>query len=186
MNSNNRTSKRARCAQMPGPDLYNPPCMPAASYPRFPTGLPLGPQTSPMPCSPQVMPPPTIYNPTTSPSAPEMNQKAPGTMPAPSPYLMPAPPFSGEAPARTVVDINYTAGFLRSIIGSIVVVDFLIGTNSMADRSGKLIQVGASYIVLEDVVSGAYTMCDLYSIKFVRIYRYAGQQIQPGMGQLRG
>ena len=45
----------------------------------------------------------------------------------------------------------YTPAFLRRHIGSLVKVEFLIGTNNMQDRIGILLDVGASYIVLRSV-----------------------------------
>ena len=159
MNSSDFDSvKSSNCDQVPQQQYYYMPYMPAT--PNFPTGLPLGPQTSPMPYSPEVIQQPLIM--------PPMQGMTPQT---PGAYIPPPPLFSGEAPAQTVMDTDYTAGYLRTLIGRVVVVDFLLGTNTMVDKSGQLVQVGASYIVLKDVISGSYTMCDLYSIKFVRIYR---------------
>lgn len=134
---------------MPMQDLYNMPITPI-QMPYFPTGLPLGQQTSPMP----------IPGPTPTP---------PGAM---TDQGIARPPlFSGENTAETTTNTQFTAGFLKTLIGRIVVVDFLIGSNTLVDRTGQLVQVGASYIVLRDIISSSYTMCDLYSIKFVRIYR---------------
>ena len=55
---------------------------------------------------------------------------------------------------------------LRDNIGEYMDVEFLIGTT----RSGQLTNVGVSYIVLYDRSKDRYTICDLYSIKFVTIY----------------
>lgn len=63
----------------------------------------------------------------------------------------------------------FTPGFLRTQIGRRMRVEFLIGTNSITDRSGTLVAVGSSYIVLQPFESDDLMMCDLYSIKFVTI-----------------
>lgn len=64
---------------------------------------------------------------------------------------------------------NFTPGFLREHIGKLVRVEFLIGTNGLTDRTGILVEVGASYIVLQSVQDSNLLYCDIYSIKFVTI-----------------
>lgn len=59
---------------------------------------------------------------------------------------------------------------MRDNIGQYMDVEFLIGTNGLTTRSGVLRAVGVSYIVLYDRAKDRYTICDLYSIKFVTIY----------------
>ena len=82
----------------------------------------------------------------------------------------PLPPPSVETPS-TVQSPYYTAGFLRNFIGCSLRVEFLIGTSgALVDRIGVLMEVGASYIVLQPVQTDDLLMCDLYSIKFVTIY----------------
>jgi hypothetical protein len=79
----------------------------------------------------------------------------------------------GENPASqmpiTVSSTLYTPGFLRTAIGKRVRVEFLIGTNTLTDRTGTLIAVGASYILLRLIESDDILLCDIYSIKFVTI-----------------
>lgn len=70
----------------------------------------------------------------------------------------------------TVLGIEYTQGFLRTIIGRRIRVTFLIGTDSLTDRTGILEEVGISYIILRDVNTNVKTLCDIYSIKFVVIF----------------
>lgn len=119
---------------------------PAIAPTGYPTGLPLGPQYAPIPGVP-----PTGMIPTAPP--------------------VPAVPPTAAAPTpQTVVSTYYTAGFLRTQIGRRIRVEFLIGTNAITDRSGVLIGVGASYILLRSEQTGEIIMCDLYSIKFVTIY----------------
>lgn len=69
---------------------------------------------------------------------------------------------------ETVTNPSYTPGFLRTQIGKVMRVEFYIN-NTVTDKVGRLLQVGASYIVLQSVESNSITYCDLYSIKFVTI-----------------
>ncbi len=56
---------------------------------------------------------------------------------------------------------------LQRCAGRHVVVEFLVGTDSVITRSGILYEVGMSYIMLYDEAADAYTICDFYAIKFV-------------------
>lgn len=71
----------------------------------------------------------------------------------------------------TVESTQYLNGFLRTQIGQRVRVSFLIGTNSFLDQSGKLLEVGANYILLQQAMTDDLLVCDFYTIKFVTIYR---------------
>lgn len=100
---------------------------------------------------------------------------------APAPLLPTAvagiPPVAAGAPTalstvqipQTVENPLYTPGFLRTQIGKRMRVEFLIGTNNLTDRTGTLLAVGASYIVLRPIDSDDMMLCDIYSIKFVTI-----------------
>ncbi len=63
----------------------------------------------------------------------------------------------------------YTPAFLRTQIGKLMRVEFLIGTNNLVDRIGILSDVGASYILLRSFENDSLVYCDLYSIKFITI-----------------
>ena len=63
----------------------------------------------------------------------------------------------------------YTPAFLRENIGKLMRVEFLIGTNNLVDRTGILVYVGASYILLRALESDVITYADIYSIKFITI-----------------
>lgn len=78
-------------------------------------------------------------------------------------------PLSEQTPA-TVQSTLFTPGFLRTQIGKRMRVEFLIGTGALIDRTGTLLNVGASYILLRMVDSDDVMMCDIYSIKFVTIF----------------
>ena len=63
----------------------------------------------------------------------------------------------------------YTPRFLRTQIGKLMRVEFLIGTNNMTDRVGFLEEVGASYILLRSFEGDTMIYADLYAIKFITI-----------------
>lgn len=79
-----------------------------------------------------------------------------------------------EIPARpgppVMVDTRYLQGYLRENIGRYVRIDFLIGTNLLIDKAGELIDVGIDYVVLRETETDDHDICDLYSIKFVKIF----------------
>ena len=74
-------------------------------------------------------------------------------------------------PAMTMESMQYLNGFLRTQIGNRIKVSFLIGTNTYLDRAGKLLAVGANYILLQEAMSDDLLVCDFFNIKFVTIYR---------------
>ena len=82
--------------------------------------------------------------------------------------VQPGSPFGDQVPS-TLQNTFFTPGFLRTQIGRRVRVEFLLGTNLLTDRTGTLVAVGASYIVLRLVDSDDLMMCDIFSIKFVTI-----------------
>ena len=86
------------------------------------------------------------------------------------PSTIAVPVMNGGTQIPTTVESTlYTPGFLRTQIGRKVRVEFLIGTNGMTDRTGTLLAVGASYILIRPIESDDIMMCDIYSIKFVTI-----------------
>lgn len=72
-------------------------------------------------------------------------------------------PISGES-------LQYLNGFLRTQIGRAVQVEFLIGTNTLVDRTGTLLGVGANYILINEAETDDLVACDFYNIKFVKFY----------------
>lgn len=122
-------------------------------------------QQAPMPPFP-VMPPP-YEQPTFTPPP---TSTPPGQTPAPTPTPMPTPTQPEQAPEVPIMSTEYTQGYLATQIGRKVKVDFLIGTNGYQDRSGTLLHVGISYIILREAETDDLLLCDLYSIKFVRFY----------------
>lgn len=56
---------------------------------------------------------------------------------------------------------------LQENIGNYVIVEFLIGTGGLDARQGFLYNVSTQFIVLYDSLNYRYTVCDIFSIKFV-------------------
>ena len=85
------------------------------------------------------------------------------------------PPVTSTLPMMptTLDSTYYTAGLLRKYIGSLVRVEFLIGSTApLIDRTGVLQDVGASYIILRPSDAPENDLiCDLFSIKFVNVIR---------------
>ncbi|TGJ76794.1 hypothetical protein [Caproiciproducens galactitolivorans] len=84
-----------------------------------------------------------------------------------SPGLNQAPPQSVTINADS---LQYLNGFLRTQIGRPVLVEFLIGTNTLVDRSGTLLGVGVNYILLQEAETDDLLACDFYNIKFIKFY----------------
>lgn len=77
-------------------------------------------------------------------------------------------PLTQQGPPP-VADKGYIPYYLASNIGRNVRAEFILGNSQYVDKSGKLIEVGINYFVLEDVNSRTHIMCDLYSVRFVTI-----------------
>lgn len=87
----------------------------------------------------------------------------------------PLNPIAPEEPAMpqrppVIKDEDYIQGYLRTVIGRYVKVEFILGTNMLIDREGTLVDVGIDHIVLREPETDDLVVADLYSIKFVRIY----------------
>ncbi|WP_312642565.1 hypothetical protein [Hydrogenoanaerobacterium sp.] len=66
--------------------------------------------------------------------------------------------------------LQYLNGFLLTQIGRQVSVEFLIGSNTMVTKNGRLVGVGANYILINEYESDDIVACDFYSIKFIKFY----------------
>jgi hypothetical protein len=99
-------------------------------------------------------------------------QEFPGTTSGSMPTNIGSIPIPTMPIAETpVTDIQYTQGWLTTQIGQRVKIEFLIGTNMLIDREGTLLEVGISYVIINEVETDDLLLCDIYSIKFVRVYR---------------
>jgi len=125
----------------------------------------------PMSGSPGNGPVPITAMPTGVPAGPAYNGITAAANGMTSAPMMPVV-VNGTQTPQTVQSPYYLAGFLKRNIGQRMRVEFLIGTSGpLIDRIGTLVDVGASYIVLEPVDSDDLVVADLYSIRFVTIYR---------------
>lgn len=73
---------------------------------------------------------------------------------------------------ETLTNSIYTPGYLRTQLGKWMRVEFLFGNNT-TDRVGRLVEVGASYIILQSLEANSKMLCDIYSIRFVTIINNA-------------
>ena len=80
------------------------------------------------------------------------------------------PDFEKEPGPPVETDVSYLQGYLKQYIGRHVKIEFLIGTNMFVDKEGTLLEVGISYVVLQEPETDDRLVCDLYSIKFVTIF----------------
>ena len=75
------------------------------------------------------------------------------------------------APGSPIVNNPlYNQGWLTTQIGKYIKIEFLIGSSMLIDREGILQEVGISYIVIKETGTNDIVMCDIYSIKFVRVF----------------
>ncbi len=74
--------------------------------------------------------------------------------------------FTGEA---GVLSPEYLQGYIRRFEGRSVRAQFLVGENLLQDRTGILIEVGASYLVLRTPETGVLVVCDIYSLRFLDV-----------------
>lgn len=124
-------------------------------------------------------PPGTGLQPAVQPFSPPLGQPfqpspiIPGSAATPLTPFVPSipglqlPPIQEGPPP--VMSSDYIPGFLTSIIGRNVRAEFVVGTNQYLDKTGRLVEVGVNFFVLQDLSSRNYIMCDLYSVKFVTI-----------------
>ena len=85
-----------------------------------------------------------------------------------NPVVPSEPAMPSEPPVIRSED--YIQGYLRTVIGRYVKVEFVLGSNMLIDREGTLVSVGIDHIVLREPETDDLVVADLYSIKFVRIY----------------
>jgi hypothetical protein len=96
----------------------------------------------------------------------------PMVIPDPPIYEIPSNPLLPNEYKEylTYENIQYMNSFLRTQIGKPCSVEFLIGTTGLATRIGYLVGVGINYILLQDSCSGEVTVCDFFSVRFVRFF----------------
>ncbi|MPM01385.1 hypothetical protein SDC9_47625 [bioreactor metagenome] len=111
----------------------------------------------------QPAPPRTSATPTPGVTLPS----AAGTTASGSPGVSATPsvPFQQGFPPAT--ERGYIPYYLANNMGKNVRAEFIIGSNQYSDKTGRLIEVGINYFVLEDINSRTHIMCDMYSLKFL-------------------
>lgn len=130
---------------------------------QMPTGIPGGPALGPAPPFQQRMAQQQLG------MAPGMQQQ-PGMVPGMQPRdTTPIFPWNQPMPV-TVESLQYMNGFMRTQIGRRVTIEFLIGTNTLTDRTGTLLAVGANYILINEVETDDILLCDFFSMKFIKFY----------------
>ncbi len=77
---------------------------------------------------------------------------------------------SNQPQSEMLYNDEYLNAILQKFVGHKVVVEFLIGTNTLPDRSGYLLEVGANYLILNELETDDLLVCDFYSVKFVSVY----------------
>lgn len=76
--------------------------------------------------------------------------------------------------------------FLADNLGQYVVVEFLVGTQTLTTKAGLLYAVGTSVVTLYQELSQTFVTCDIFSVKFVTFYlpgRRPWQVANPLFGQ---
>lgn len=59
---------------------------------------------------------------------------------------------------------------LQNNVGYYVVCDFLIGTDGLYTKEGILYSAGVNFLTLFNPQNRTYTVCDIYSLKFITFY----------------
>ena len=60
--------------------------------------------------------------------------------------------------------------FLADNLGEYVIIEFLVGTQTMTQKAGVLYAVGTSVVTLYEEVSQTFITCDIFSVKFVTFF----------------
>ncbi len=77
---------------------------------------------------------------------------------------------SNQPQSEMLYNNEYLNAILQKFIGQKVQIEFLIGTNTLLDRTGFLLEVGANYLIINELETDDLLVCDFYSVKFVRVY----------------
>jgi hypothetical protein len=158
--------------QQLGP-FYQMPERQRMEYPEYPEAYrPLVPGYPPSEMPPTGMQPTYPMYPTypTYPTyPPSPGYQPPYGRPIEQPPIIP-PDVGFEEGPPTTTDIGYTPAYLKTQIGRRVKIEFLIGTNMLVDKEGTLVDVGINYVIIREAETDDLLLCDLYSIKFVKLY----------------
>lgn len=85
---------------------------------------------------------------------------------------------TGNATIVSTDSLQYMNGYLRTQVGKMAEIEFLVGNNNTAIKRGYITNVGANYIILRELNSNGKIICDYYNIKFVTIFDDTAQRHQ--------
>ncbi|MEE1125268.1 MAG: hypothetical protein U0L18_04950 [Acutalibacteraceae bacterium] len=74
-----------------------------------------------------------------------------------------------QTPAHTL-NMEYMNDLLRTQVGKMADIEFLVGTNTTHLKRGQITGVGTNYIVIREFDTGRTMVGDFSNIKFVTIY----------------
>ena len=83
---------------------------------------------------------------------------------------------TGEQTTSPLFSTDYIQGIMKTVLGHYIVCEFLIGTQLLETRKGYLVASGINFFTLYDVEQNVYTVCDMYSLKFVNITEYKNME----------
>lgn len=87
-----------------------------------------------------------------------------------------APRSEGSINTPPVQDFNTPAmegsmqQFLADNLGEYVIIEFLVGTQTLTSKAGVLYAVGSSVVTLFEEASQTFVTCDVFSVKFVTFF----------------
>ena len=81
----------------------------------------------------------------------------------------PMPNILLQSPTHTL-NMEYMNDLLRTQVGKMADIEFLIGSNTTHIKRGQITGVGTNYIVIREYDTGRTTVGDFSDIKFVTIY----------------
>ncbi len=70
----------------------------------------------------------------------------------------------------TSQNIQYLNSFMRTQIGRMIEVNFLLGSTNMMNLEGRLLGVGANFILMNEHGTNNATAVDFYNIKYIRFF----------------
>lgn len=118
---------------------------------------------------------PQIINPVESSRVPyTQTPLIPNILPNAPTFRVPANPLlpPGYQEILSYDSLQYMNGFLRTQLGRICTVEFLLGSGQITTKTGRLIGIGLNYILLYVQETDTLLTCDYYSIRFVSFDDY--------------
>lgn len=70
----------------------------------------------------------------------------------------------------TSPDIRYLNNFMRTQLGRLIEVNFVIGGETMMRVAGYLLGVGDDFVLINEYGTNNVTACDFYNMKYVRFF----------------